>query len=82
MERLPAENRRAVILTAAVELANRSGLAAVNHESVARKCVIKTTSRNVRHYYPKITELWKAICLDDRSTALVVQDAAGMGIRL
>lgn len=79
--RLPSENRRAVILSSAVTLANEQGLAAVSFEAVAHGCKVKTTARNVRSYFPTVVSLWREVVLDDRSSQLVRDDAIAMGVR-
>ena len=79
-QRLEPEARRAVIVTAAITLANENGLAAVTHDAVARSCSFKTTGRTVKHYFPRISELWKAVVDDGRAHQTVVDEAVGMGI--
>ena len=68
-QRLEPEVRRAVIITAAITLANEHGLAAVTHDAVARSCSFKTTGRTVKHYFPRISELWKAVVDDGRAVS-------------
>lgn len=80
--RLPAENREAVIVTAAVEIANNRGLAAVTHDAVARECKVATTPRLVRHYFRKTTDLWRAAASDERAAQTVRDEAIALGVRL
>lgn len=59
--RLTAEQRYAIVLDAAVRLANRIGLANVNHRNTAKACEVYTSIATVRHYFPRKNDLWNAI---------------------
>ena len=56
------EQRRDVIVTAAVRIARESenGVHAVSHGAVAKRCSIPTTARTVRHYFRDRAALWAA----------------------
>jgi len=56
--------RRAVIVTAALRLAREIGLARIMHSDVAARCVLQTSTKTVKHYFPSRESLWRAI-LDD-----------------
>lgn len=79
--KLQPDERRAVIVSAAVELANDKGLSEVTFHSVAQKCRMDTMPRTVQHYF-KIGELRRAVVADARANQMVRDDAAAMGIRV
>lgn len=81
MTRWPAEVRRESLLTVAVTLANRDGLAHVTHDAIARSSPNKVTPRTVRHYWPKIKSLWHDVARHPSASKFVRQDAEGMGVR-
>lgn len=78
--KMPSENRRAMILSAAISIANRDGLAAVNFVSVARCCEVSTSPRTVRHYFGTKGNLWLCVISDGRSSPKVKHSAAKMGL--
>lgn len=61
MTRMTPENRREVILSAAVKIAGERGLIHVTHSAVAKRCVIETSVKTVRHYFATQADLWRAI---------------------
>lgn len=77
MARLSPENRRAVIVTAAVKIARERGLARVTHGDVATRCVLDTSKRLVRHYFPTQVDLWNAVVEADAGFA---EQARGLGL--
>jgi hypothetical protein len=77
--KLSPEDRSAVILSAAIEVANEKGLSEVSFSSTAAKCVMKTKPRTVAHYF-KIGDLRRAVVNDDRANDDVRTDAIAMGI--
>jgi DNA-binding transcriptional regulator YbjK len=62
--RLQPENRRAVIVSAAVSIAKTEGLHRVTHGSVAGRCKIQTSTKTVRHYFATQVELWQAVLIE------------------
>ncbi len=68
MFRLPPLNRRAVIITAAVRLAARSGLATITHGDVAKNCGVTTSRQTVQHYFPTKRDLWLVVIEADPVT--------------
>lgn len=66
--KLPATTRRALILDAAIRVANRDGLLRVNWNAVAAECDMETSDRTVRAYFPRYTALWDAVKADARFT--------------
>lgn len=77
--KLPPDQRSALILTAAVKVANDSGLAEVTFKTVAKACVMSTTPRTVQHYF-KIGDLRAAVVADPRASQEVRDDAVSMGM--
>lgn len=77
--RLKPAERTALILSAAVSVANRKGLSEVTFATVAAECVWKTKPRTVAHYF-KIGELRSAVVKDSRANDEVRADAVAMGI--
>lgn len=61
MRRLQPDQRRSVIIVAAVREATDKGLANVTHGSVAKRCSLQTSIHTVRHYFETQTQLWLAI---------------------
>lgn len=59
--RLEPNQRRAVIITAAVRIAREGGLVAVTHSDVAKRCVTATSKATVKHYFVDRTALWVAV---------------------
>ena len=59
--RLEPDQRRAVIITAAVRIAKESGLAKVTHGDVAKRCTVATSTALVRHYFPERASMWAAV---------------------
>lgn len=59
--RLKPDTRRSVIITAAVREARDKGLVNVTHGSVAKRCVVVTSSHLVRHYFSTQEVLWRAV---------------------
>lgn len=60
--RLKPEERRSVIINAAVDVAKSSHLSKVTHATVAEKCVVSTSVATVKKYFPHRNMLWKAVC--------------------
>lgn len=79
--RLPPDERRAVIITAAVEIANAKGLGALAFEDVAENCRVATTKRTIANHF-KVAELRRAVIDDCRANQEVLDDAVAMGMRL
>ena len=77
--KLSPEDRTAVIVSAAVVVANDKGLSEVTFETVAAECVMKTKPRTVAHYF-KIGELRRVVAADARVSDEVRQHAVAMGI--
>ena len=77
--KLAREERSAVILSAAIKVANEQGLTEVTFKSVAAECVMNTKPRTVADYF-KIGELRRAVVADDRASDEVRSTAVAMGI--
>lgn len=77
--KLSPEERSAVILSAAIAVANDKGLSEVTFATTAAKCVMRTKPRTVAHYF-KIGDLRRAVVADDRASDEVRAAAVAMGI--
>ena len=80
-QRFSPEERRAIVLTAAVTVANDRGLAAVTWDAVARACTVRTSVGTAREYFKTLTALWRAVAADTRANRAVRDEATGCGIR-
>lgn len=78
--KLPPDQRKAVIVTSGIKVANKDGLSQVCFATVAKFCTMPTTARTVAHYF-KIGELRKAIIADERTNQDVRDEAIAMGIK-
>lgn len=78
--KLPPDQRTALILSAAITVANEKGLSEVCFATVAAACSMKTAPRTVAHYY-KIGDLRRAVVADTRASQEVRDDAIAMGIQ-
>lgn len=67
MTKLTNEQRRAVIITAGLRIVADTGLWAVAHSTVAKRCVVPTSAATAKHYFPTKAELWKAIIAADKT---------------
>lgn len=70
MTKLTHEQRRAVIITAALRIATDTGIWAVSHSTVAKRCVVPTSASTVKHYFATKGDLWNAAIAADRSGAV------------
>lgn len=60
MPRLSRENRRKVIVKAAVDLSvEQQNIHNWTREDVASKCSVETSAETVKHYFPAIDDLRK-----------------------
>ena len=78
--RLSEEQRRAVILTAAVALSATRKLVDINYEDVAENCSVTTSVGTVRGYFRTKAHLWRAIAKHESVSTYVVQQAREMDI--
>lgn len=78
--RLEADKRKALILSAAITVANNDGLGRVNFDSVSAACRVETSRHTVKHYFPTKAELVAAVIKDDRVTRRVLDTASAMGL--
>jgi Uncharacterized protein conserved in bacteria len=65
MTKLTHDQRRAVIITAALRIAADTGIWAVAHSTVAKRCVVPTSAATVKHYFPTKSDLWRATVAAD-----------------
>lgn len=63
--RMTVDQRRSVIITAALRIARERGLSAVNQGDVAKRCVVATSEKTVRHYFACRADLWSAVVATD-----------------
>lgn len=60
--RLSPDDRRGVIITAARRLVEEAGsLAVLTHGGVAARCVLPTSIKTVKHYFPTRADLVRAV---------------------
>jgi len=65
--RMQTEDRKNMILSAAIRVANGPKmLAGVTHGAVSKQCVILTSQRTVRRYFPQQRDLWLAVHASDK----------------
>jgi DNA-binding transcriptional regulator YbjK len=76
--KLTNEQRRAVIMTAGLRIALDTGLWAVAHSTVAKRCVVPTSTATVKHYFATKADLWRAVISLD-TTGKVLAEAESMG---
>ena len=60
MVKLTEDQRRTIILVAATRVAKQSGMAAVTHGTVAKRCYIQTSKSTVENYFKTKDDLWRA----------------------
>lgn len=72
MARLNPDNRKVVILNAAVQIAKRDGLHNVRIDTVANACAIETSPYTVKHHFPTRDDLWRAAITHDDSGTLAL----------
>lgn len=65
--KLTNEQRRAMILAAALRIVRDSGIWAVTHGTVAKRCAAPTSSRTVRRVIGDKFDLWRAVIEADES---------------
>lgn len=72
MPRLSPENRRRVIVNAAVELSVKNqNIHNWTREDVAGACSVETSAETVKHYFPAIDDLRKEAAKDKRTKSCV-----------
>ena len=77
--RLETTERRAVVVQAAVRIAESEGLASVTHGNVAGRCAVRTSVPTIRNYFPHKIDLWRAV-LDATTDEDVHMQAATLGV--
>ncbi len=77
MVQLAGPVRKTIIIDAALAVAKRDGLVAVNFDSVARECRIPTSRHTVKHWFKRRDDLWRALCDTDAS---VREEGVKLGI--
>lgn len=80
MTYLGFEERRNVIITAGVKIANRNGLVAASMAHVANECSVKTSVATVRDHFRTKTDLWRAIADHPDASKAVKASADSMGL--
>lgn len=79
MKRLSFEERRALIISAAVHVANEDGFASLSHVAVSKACAVDTSERTVRSFF-SMADLRRIVALDERTNEAAVDTARHMGI--
>lgn len=77
---LSRDERRAAILAAAVDHANKHGLAFCDFHSVAERVPVPTTPRLIRYHFGRKRNLWLAIVKHPAATARLTQEAKQIGL--
>lgn len=68
-QRLDPEQRKRMIVQAAIKIAKERGLQHVNHSAVAKRCPLQTSTSTVRHYFTTQIDLQTAcVIIDDSLT--------------
>lgn len=78
--RLTPDQRRALILSTGIDIANRNGLIAATHQRIARECTVDTSLTTVRSYFPNRADLLSAIISDSRTHADIKNQGKAMGL--
>lgn len=78
--RLGYEQRESIIISTGVIIANRDGLNAVNHTTIAAECPIKTSIPTVRFYFRRNSDLWRAVAMHDNVSNDVRSEAIALGV--
>jgi DNA-binding transcriptional regulator YbjK len=78
MTKLTNEQRRAVIITAGLRIVADTGLWAIAHSTVAKRCVVPTSAATVKHYFPTKADLW-AILIEADKTGKAATEAEELG---
>ncbi len=78
MAKLTNEQRRAVIIAAGLRIANDTGIWAVAHGTVAKRCAVPTSAATVKHYFATKGDLWRAV-IDVDQTGKARAEAAELG---
>ena len=77
--RLSADERRALIVSTAVKVANKEGLGSVTYEKVARKCEIPTSKHTVKYYFSHKADLFALIVASKDATPKVKEMGKKLG---
>jgi len=72
--KLAPEQRRNVIVQAAVRIGLAEGITAVTHSGVAKRCVVQTSKETVKYYFPVKADLWAAAVAADETGTLREQE--------
>lgn len=75
MPKLTEDQRRLTIRSAAARVATSDGLEQVTHGSVAKRCVVQTSTGTVRRLYPLKSDLWRAAIEADETGKLKIAAA-------
>ena len=73
------DERRADIVSAAVQIANRHGFGKINPKNVAKACTLSTTKRVISHYF-NMVNLRKIVAVDERLTTEAKDEAKRLGL--
>lgn len=73
MAKLTNEQRRAVIIAAGVRIVHDTGLWAVAHGTVAKRCAVPTSLATVKHYFGTKDDLWRAVVAVDKTGKARIQ---------
>jgi len=74
MAKLQPKQRINIIVQSATRLAMESGLVAVTHGAVAKRCTTPTSKETVKRYFPVKADLWRAAVEADETGTLAAQE--------
>lgn len=80
VKRLTEQQRRGVIVAAAVRVANRDGLTNVDYTTVSVECSVPTSESTVRANFPQRYDLWVAVLAHQFASDTVRKLAKELGI--
>lgn len=71
--------KRAMLVTAALQVAEEEGLINVSHVTVAARCMVPTSEHTCRSYFTK-DELFDGVLADPRCSEKIKRQARDIGI--
>ena len=72
--KLAPEQRRNVIIQAALRIGMAEGITAVTHGEVAKRCSVQTSKETVKYHFPVKADLWDAVVAADETGAMLKQE--------
>ena len=78
--KLPYPQRRAMIVSAAMRVAEARRLSGMSHDLVAEECSATTSTATVRRFFPRMVDLFDVVINDPRCTDETAEQARDMGM--